>query len=90
MTLVVLAVIVLFVLAAVKVMSIYELSAELRGGRNDDVITEKEGKNQAFYWVLFVAGLFAFFIWTYFEYKDKLLPEAASAHGPEIEFLFSF
>jgi cytochrome c oxidase subunit 2 len=89
MTLVVLAVIVLFVIAAVRVMSIYELSAELRGGRNDDVITEKEGKNQAFYWVLFIAGLFAFFIWTFFEYKEKLLPEAASAHGPEIDLLFN-
>jgi cytochrome c oxidase subunit 2 len=89
MILVVLAVIVLFVLAAVRVMSIYEISAELRGGRNDDVITEKEGKNQAFYWVVFIFGLFAFFIWTFFEYKDKLLPEAASAHGPEIDLLFN-
>lgn len=89
MTLVVLAVIILFVLAAIKVMSIYELSAELRGGRNDDVITESEGKNQAFYWVLFIAGLFTFFIWNFYEYKDKLLPEAASAHGPEIDLLFN-
>jgi cytochrome c oxidase subunit 2 len=89
MILVVLAVIVLFVLAAVKIMSIYELSADLRGGRNDDVITEKEGQNQAMYWVLFVVGLFIFFIWTFFEYRDKLLPEAASAHGPEIDLLFN-
>jgi len=89
MTLVVLAVFVLFVLAAIKVMSIYELSAELRGGRNDDVITEAEGKNQAIYWVLFIAGLFTFCIWNFVEHKDKLLPESASAHGPEIDLLFN-
>jgi cytochrome c oxidase subunit II len=88
MTLLIIAVIVLFVLAAVKVMSIYELSADLRGGRNDDVITESEGKKQAFYWVIFIVGLFSFFIWNYFEYRDKLLPESASAHGPEIDLLF--
>lgn len=89
MTLLVLAVIVLFVIAASRVMSIYNLSADLRGGRKDDVITEAEGRNQAALWVVFLIAFFGFCAWQFFKYKDKLLPEAASAHGPEIDSLFN-
>lgn len=89
MTLLVLAVIVLFVIAASRVMSIYNLSAELRGGRKDDVITEAEGRNQATLWVIFLIAFFSFCLWQVIKYKDKLLPEAASAHGPEIDSLFN-
>ena len=89
MTLLVLAVIVLFVIAASRVMSIYNLSADLRGGRKDDVITEAEGRNQATLWVLFLIAFLGFCAWQFFKYKDKLLPEAASAHGPEIDNLFN-
>jgi cytochrome c oxidase subunit II len=89
MTLLILAVIVLFVVAAVRVMSIYTLSAELRGGLNDDVITETEGRNQATLWVVFIIALFGFCIWQLVTYSDKLLPEAASAHGPKIDNLFN-
>ena len=89
MTLIVLAVIVLFVIAASRVMSIYNLSAELRGGRKDDVISEAEGRNQATLWVLFLIAFLGFCGWMFFSYKDKLLPEAASAHGPAIDNLFN-
>jgi cytochrome c oxidase subunit 2 len=89
MTLLVLAVIVLFVIAATRVMNIYNLSAELRGGRKDDVITEAEGRNQATLWVLFLVAFLGFCLWQVIKYKDKLLPEAASAHGPEIDNLFN-
>jgi cytochrome c oxidase subunit 2 len=89
MTLLVLAVIVLFVLAVVRVMSISSLSAELRGGRNDDVITDAESRRQGTGWVLFLIGFFSFCGWQVYTYKDKLLPEAASAHGPIIDKLFN-
>jgi len=89
MTLIILAVIVLFVVAAVRVMSIYSLSSELRGGLNDDVITETEGRNQAMLWVLFLIAFFGFCIWQFVAYRDKILPEAASAHGPKIDNLFN-
>jgi cytochrome c oxidase subunit 2 len=32
---------------------------------------------------------FVFCLWQLFAYKDKILPEAASAHGPEIDKLFN-
>ncbi len=89
MTLLVLAVLVLFVIAAARVMTIYNLSAELRGGRKDDVITEAEGKNQASLWVLFLFAFLGFCLWQVIKYKDKLLPESASAHGVEIDGLFN-
>jgi cytochrome c oxidase subunit 2 len=89
MTLLVLAVIVLFVLAVVRVMAISSLSAELRGGRNDDVITDAESRRQGNGWVLFLFGFFGFCAWQVYTYKDKLLPEAASAHGPIIDKLFN-
>jgi len=79
----------LFVIAASRVMSIYNLSADLRGGRKDDVITEAEGRNQAALWVFFLIAFLGFCAWQFFKYKDKLLPEAASAHGPEIDSLFN-
>lgn len=89
MTLLILTVIVLFVIAVVRVMNVYELSAELRGGRNDDVVTERESRNIAGYWVLFLIAFLGFCFWQLFKHKDKLLPRAASAHGPEIDNLFN-
>jgi cytochrome c oxidase subunit 2 len=89
MTFLIIAVIVLFVVAAARVMSIYTLSAELRGGLNDDVITESEGRNQATLWVVFLIAFFGFCIWQLVTYSDKILPEAASAHGPKIDNLFN-
>jgi len=89
MTFLVLAVIVLFILAVVRVMAISELSAELRGGRKDDVITDNESRGQANMWVVFMTAFFGFCAWQVYAYKDKLLPEAASLHGPVIDQLFN-
>ena len=89
MTFLVLAVIVLFVLAGIRVMSIAALSAELRSSRKDETITDAENRGQGNMWVLFLVAFLAFCLWQFFTYKDKILPEAASAHGPEIDRLFN-
>lgn len=89
MTLLVLAVIVLFVIAAVRVMSVYELAAELRGERNEDVITDRENRSMARLWVVFLIAFFSFCFWQVVHNKGKLLPEAASEHGPAIDNLFN-
>lgn len=89
MTLLVLIVIVLFVFAAVRLMNVYELSAELRGGREDDITTEKESRNMAGIWVIFLIAFFSFCVWQVIKYKDKLLPAPASEHGPSIDNLFN-
>jgi len=89
MTLLTLAVIALFIILIVRLMNVYELSAELRGGRTDDVISEQEGRNMAGVWVVFLLAFFSFCFWQMFKYKDKLLPRAASEHGPAIDNLFN-
>jgi cytochrome c oxidase subunit 2 len=89
MTYLILAVIVLFVLTVVRVMSIAALSAELRDKRSDETITDSDNRNQGNMWVYFLIAFFSFCIWQLFAYKDKILPEAASAHGPEIDKLFN-
>jgi cytochrome c oxidase subunit 2 len=81
-------VIVLFVIAAARVIRIFELSAELKGGRNDDKITEGENRNMAYLWVLFLVAFFGFCLWQVMKYKDKLLPVSASEHGVVIDKLF--
>jgi len=81
-------VIVLFVIAAARVIRIFELSAELKGGRNDDKITEGENRNMALLWVLFLVAFFGFCLWQVMKYKDKLLPVSASEHGVVIDKLF--
>jgi cytochrome c oxidase subunit 2 len=88
MTFLILAVIVLFVLAGIRVMSIAALSAELRNSRRDDIITDAENRNQGNLWVIFLIAFFAFCAWQMYAYGDKILPEAASAHGPLIDNLF--
>lgn len=89
MTYLILAVIVLFVLTVVRVMSIAGLSAELRDKRSDETITDSDNRNQGNMWVYFLTVFFVFCLWQLFAYKDKILPEAASAHGPEIDKLFN-
>ena len=88
MTFLILATIVLFVLAGIRVMSIAALSAELRNNRKDDVITDAENRSQGNMWVIFMIAFFAFCVWQLYAYGDKILPEAASAHGPAIDNLF--
>ena len=90
MTFLVLTVIVLFAIAVVRVMTIAELSAELRDGRRDHVMSDEENKNQGLMWVVFMIAFFGFCIWQVVKYSDKLLPRAASAHGPDIDKLFNF
>lgn len=87
MTFLILAVIVLFVIAGVRVMSIAALSAELRNSRKDDVISDAENRNQGNLWAVFLIAFLGFFAWQIANYGDKILPEAASAHGPEIDSL---
>lgn len=84
------AVIVLTLLAVVRLMRIYELSSELRGGRPQWEITESDNRMNAGLMIVFAASFFAFCIWQFFAYKDKLLPAAASEHGAHIDWLFNF
>jgi len=87
--LLILVVLVLFVLAAARVVRIFELSAELKGGRNDDKVTDGENRNMGLLWVVFLIAFFSFCLWQLVKYKDKLLPVSASEHGVVTDRLFN-
>lgn len=89
-TLLVWAVLVLAVMAVSRLVRIYELSSELRGGTPQWEVTESDNRMNAQLMMVFAISFFAFCIWQFFEYKDKLLPMAASEHGAHIDWLFNF
>lgn len=84
------AVIILAIIAAVRLMRIYELASELRGGKPQWEITESDNRMNAGLMLLFVFVFFIFCFWVFFITKDKLLPIAASVHGAETDWLFNF
>jgi cytochrome c oxidase subunit II len=89
-TLLVWAVIILTVIAVSRLVRVYELSSNLRGGKPQWEITENDNRMNAQMMMIFAVAFFAFCIWQFFEYKDKLLPIAASEHGAHIDWLFNF
>ena len=90
MTLLWISIIVLFIILVTRIIRIFELSRELKGEEGDDhIVTDKEGRNISGFFVLFTAGFFLFFAWLHNNFSNKLLPEAASLHGPEIDKLFN-
>lgn len=89
-TLLIWTVIILSVMAIGRLMKIYELSSELRGGSPQWEVTESDNRMNATLMMVFAFSFFAFCIWQFFEYKDRLLPMAASEHGAHIDWLFNF
>lgn len=84
------AVIILAVVAASRLMRIYELSTELRGGKPQWEITEDDNRMNSMLMIIFMAVFFTWSFWVFFDTKDKLLPLAASIHGAETDWLFNF
>lgn len=84
------AVIILAIVTACRLMRIYELASELRGGKPQWEITEKDNRMNAVLMMVFAVAFFLFCIWQYFEYRHKILPMAASEHGAAIDWLFNF
>lgn len=78
--LLIIVVLVLGVLAIVRLSRVYELTATLRGKREED-ISDRDNRMNARFWWLFCVLYFGFFIWLLFAYADRMLPVAASEHG---------
>lgn len=78
--LLIIVVLVLGVLAVVRLSRVYELTATLRGKREEHISDRDNRMNGRFMW-LFCVLYFGFFLWLLFAYKDKMLPVAASEHG---------
>lgn len=87
--LLILIVVVLGVLAIAQLARVYELTAKLRGKREEDISPADNRMNATLMWVFLIA-YFGFFLWLVMEYGDKMLPVAASEHGAKTDALLNF
>ena len=87
--LLILIVVVLGILAVAQLASVYELTAKLRGKREEDISPADNRMNATLMW-LFPVAYFGFFLWLVLAYGDKMLPLAASEQGVETDWLMNF
>lgn len=71
----------------IQIVRIFELTSKL-GEDDQSKVSWKDNRMRAFSWSLFVLGYFALFVWVVERWGPHLLPEAASAHGVDIDFLY--
>jgi cytochrome c oxidase subunit II len=89
MTFLILAVIVLGLLAVTRLSRVYELTAELRGKREEEISDRDSKFNSRLLWA-FPFAYFAFFLWLTVAYADQMLPVSASEHGVWLDDLLNF
>jgi len=82
-------VVVLGVAAIAQAIRVHELAKKLSDKREEDVDLADNNMN-ANLWILSLLALLGSFFYLIFEYKDAMLPEAASLHGVEIDQLMDF
>lgn len=87
--LLILIVVVLGILAVAQLARVYELTAKLRGKREEDISPADNRMNATLMW-LFPIAYFGFFLWLVLAYGDKMLPLAASEQGVETDWLMNF
>jgi cytochrome c oxidase subunit 2 len=82
-------VVVLGIITLTQLIRVFELTKSLNGTKDNEV-TDKENNDIANGFMLYLIGLFSFFIWLVWAYGPFLLPEAASVHGEKIDLLMNF
>ena len=88
MKLLILLVIVVGVIALAQLAKIYQLSARLRGHREEE-ISEADTHMNGTLWIVFMIVFYATTIWQFVRYGDYL-PPSASAHGESVDTLMNF
>lgn len=71
----------------IQIIRIFELSSKIKED-NQSSVSWKDNRIRAYSWLPFLIGYFALFIWVIYRWGPHLLPEAASAHGASIDFLY--
>ncbi|MBI3500954.1 MAG: cytochrome c oxidase subunit II [Bacteroidetes bacterium] len=84
------AVIILAIVLVCRLMKIYELAAELRGGKPQWEVTESDNRMNARLMILFFLAFLGFAFYHLYVFIPKLLPVAASEHGAKMDWLFNF
>ena len=88
MKLLILLVTVVGIIAVAQLAKIYQLSARLRGHREED-ISEADTRLQGSLWIVFMFVLFGTTIWQFVRYGDYL-PPSASLHGEAVDTLMGY
>jgi cytochrome c oxidase subunit 2 len=88
MKLLILLVIVIGVIALAQLAKIYQLSARLRGHREEE-ISEADTRLQGSLWIVFMFVFFGTTIWQFIRYGDYL-PPSASLHGEAVDTLMNY
>ena len=88
MKLLILLVIVVGIIAVAQLAKIYQLSARLRGHREEE-ISEADTRLQGSLWIVFMFVLFGTTIWQFVRYGDYL-PPSASLHGEAVDTLMNY
>jgi len=88
MDLLTVVVVVLGLIAAWRVMRVFELSEVLKGAKEERV-TDKDNRFNAAMMVLGMVGFMGMVIYQFVTYQQYLLPPASSEHGPAIDKLFN-
>ncbi|MBI3134805.1 MAG: cytochrome c oxidase subunit II [Bacteroidetes bacterium] len=88
MKLIVLVVIVLVAIAVAQLMRVYELTSKIRNRREEDIDLRVNNIN-AMMMILFLAAFFGSGVYMLYEYGNGMLPEAASLHGQDVDWLFN-
>jgi len=88
MKFVVLVVVVLAVIAIAQIMRVYELSAKIRGKREEDIDLRTNNMNASMM-LVFLLVFFGSFFYMVAKYGSGNMPEAASEIGQNIDWLFN-
>ena len=78
----------LVVATLVQVVRVSELLAELNK-KDVNEVTDSDNNTHGILYLLIGIGFLVFVIWQMLEWNHLLLPEAASAHGAEIDMLMN-
>lgn len=90
MTQFIVAVVVLLgVIAIAQLIRVFELAAQLKGSREENISTADNRMNGTLFF-LFMFALFAFVGYSLVEWAPLLLPESASEHGVAVDTLMNF
>ncbi len=81
--------IILAIFAIGYLVRVFELASSLKGNKPEEV-TDNDNKFMSKVMLIALFALMAFTAWTLITYAPLMLPEAASEHGVEIDWLYRF
>lgn len=83
------AILILAAAALWQLVRVVELAAKLKGV-DPNKVTERDNRMNGRFWLIFMILMWVTSLWQLWAYSDDLLPESASEHGVEIDWLMNF